>query len=148
MPKQALTIKMKITGVKEILSALRDMPKDAQNEIRDGSVRLAEKLAGKARSSSTTTGSPQGILLASTVKAVRDRVPVIQAGGTKRVGRNDKPAWKILFGVEFGSLDYIQFQKLHSSEGYWLFPLVRRENDTIEREYHQIVDAVARKWAV
>ena len=102
MAKTALTVNMPIEGARETLRAFRKLPKEASQELRERSLKLSETLANRARQAARSD-SPQAALMAPTIKARRDRLPSIQVGGSKRVGRNRKPAYKILFGSEFGS---------------------------------------------
>lgn len=144
--KTGLTVQVNVSGVREVLAALQKLPKDAQKEIRDRSLVLANKLAGSAIAAGRGEGS-QAALVASTVKARRDRVPVIEAGGTTRLGRNRAPAFKLLFGSEFGSNYYRQFGKPHLGSGsYWFLDTVEREQATIMQEWSGAADEVIRKF--
>lgn len=160
MAKTTLTVKVRIDGVREILRALSVMGKDAQNALRDHSQALARKLAVKAQVDVSAHGGPQGPRLATTVKAVRDRVPAIQVGGTRRIGRKGEPAYGLLFGSIFGmngrsgwysASRYAgssgrQYRPHQGQDAYAFFPLVEREAPTISREWHAAVDDVVRKF--
>lgn len=160
MAKTALVVKVHIDGVRQILRALSVLPKDAQNAIRDHSQALARKLAIKAVVDVSLHGGPQGPNLSTTVKAVRDRVPAIQVGGTRRLGRHRAPAYGMLFGSVFGmngrsgwfsaaryaSAAGRQYRP-HEGGAYAFFPLVEREAPTIAREWHAAVDDVVRKFS-
>lgn len=147
MAKTSLTIGVQIDGVRETLAAFRNLPKEASDALRDASQELARKLALSAQRAAAGDSSPQSALLVPTIRAGRDRVPVVQAGGTRRVGRNRTPAWKLLFGSEFGSNRYKQFGHKHAGRtGYWLFPTVERERTTIARAWRQAADDVTRAW--
>jgi hypothetical protein len=146
--KTSLTMTVRIEGVEETLRAFRQLPKDANNELRDRAKSLAQTLAGKVKAAAASDPSPQAALLVPTIRARRDRVPVIAAGGSKRVGRKRVPAWAVLFGAEFGSNRFTQFGKPHSGrQGSWLFGVADREAATIEREWNAAADEVARRWA-
>lgn len=141
MAKTGLTVQVKISGLAPTLRALSALPKDAQNELRDASLALSRKLAASAAAAGRAEGR-QAALVASTVKARRDRVPTIEAGGTSRLGRNRKPAYKLLFGSEFGSNFYLQFGKPHVSGSYWFLDTVDREQATIAAEWQAAADRV------
>lgn len=160
MAKTTLVVKVRIDGVREVLRAFSVLPKDAQNAIRDHSQALARKLAVKATVDVSVHGGPQGPNLATTVKAVRDRVPAIQVGGTRKLGRHLAPAWGTLFGSLFGmngrsgwfsAARYASSTKRqyrpHEGGAYAFFPLVEREAATISREWHAAVDEVVRKFS-
>src|SRR4051794_15184981 len=102
MAKTALVVKVRIDGVREILRAFSVLPKDASNELRDASLKLAQELAARARADGAANGGPQGRLVAQTVKARRDRVPVVEAGGTRKLGSRRAPAYGLTFASVFG----------------------------------------------
>ncbi len=93
MARQAITFTVHIDGVRTTLRAFRELPADASKRLREESLKLAEVLAQKARADGMADAAPQSKLVATTVKATRDRVPAIQAGGTKRLGRHRAPAF-------------------------------------------------------
>ena len=145
--KTALTITIQQEGVRETLAAFRGLPKEASNEIRDTSKRLAGLLATAAQAAGRQEGH-QASLVASTVKAARDRVPVVQAGGTTRLGSRKAPAWKLLFGSEFGSNDYRQFPSMHRGNvGIWFFPTVEDRASEIAAEWRQAAERIVRAFA-
>lgn len=144
MARNSLTVNVQIEGVRETLAAFRKLPKDASAELRERSLKLAELLADRARAAGRASDA-QSAIVASTVKPMRDRVPVVQAGGSARIGRHGTPAWKILFGSEFGS-SLPQFRPHRGRAGYWFFPTVEAEASTIDREWNTAADEVVRKF--
>lgn len=141
-----LRVRIRITGVREVLRAANKMPREAQNLLRTRSQEIAETLAVKIRAAATAD-SPQSALMAPTVKARRDRVPVIEAGGGKRVGSNRKPAYKILFGSEFGARVLKQFRPHRGASSYWFFRTVEADAPRIEREWRGMADELVRRWS-
>lgn len=143
---QALTVNIRIDGLRETLAALTVLGKDASNELRDKAKEISEELAKSARAAGQAEGS-QAALVATTVKAMRDRVPVVQAGGTKRLGRNKKPAYKLLFGSEFGSNSLKQYKPHVGSGSYWFFQTIEAEQVTVSRKWLEAADEVIRKFS-
>lgn len=158
--KQALTITLYATGVRETLAAFRDLPKDASAELRKASLRLADSLAVAARAAGQAEGG-QAAAVARTVKARKDRVPVVQAGGTTRVGRRRAPAFALLFGSEFGMdrrsgwyarpryrrSSGLQYGEPHQGrDGRWFFPTVEAEQGRIMREWQAAADRIIRSF--
>lgn len=149
-----IKVRVRIEGIREILRALDELPEDAQNEVRDGSLKLAETLAGQIRSAGSALGR-QDALAARSVVARRDRVPVIAAGS-----RGGRKAKGVLFGSEFGMTrksGWYRKRRYFTSRGrqfrphlgrgsYWFFATVEREQAEVSRAYIAMVDAVARKW--
>lgn len=147
MAKSGLTLTVEIDGVRETLAAFRELPKQATDKLRDAAGEIASDLVPVVRSAARTDRSPQAALVASTVKVRRDRVPVLVAGGTKRLGVNRAPAFKLLFGSEFGSNRYDQFHKRHLGQtGSWFFPVVEDEAGRISEAWNSAADAIIRDF--
>lgn len=147
MAKRTFTINVNATGVRETLAAFNALPKEASAELRVAAQDLANLLAVKARAAATAEGS-QAALIAETVKPGRDRVPVVQAGGSKRVGSRRKPAYALLFGAEFGSNRYSQFPRAHQgSKGIWFFPTIEANASAIARRWREAADNILTAFA-
>lgn len=157
---QALTIRLRLINARPVLAAFRGLPKEASAELREGAGKLAETLATRVRAAGRGEGR-QASLLVSTVKVKRDRVPVIEVGGSKRVGRHGAPAWGVLFGSEFGAdgrygwfgapeyggSDGRQYKPHRGREGRWIFPTVEAEQHTINAAWEQVATDILRAWS-
>jgi hypothetical protein len=143
--KRTLTITIRISGLRETIRAFKKWPDDAITEIRAAGFSIAGVVATKIRGAARLNA--QSALIAPTVRAQKDRLPVIVAGGSRRVGRNKVPAYKVLFGAEFGAVTLAQFRAFQSG-GYFFFVTVDAESDYIQTEYLGAVDEVNRKWAL
>jgi len=157
--KQALTVKLSASGVRPVLAAFRHLPKDANTELRAASLRIADILATSAKDASHIDG--QAAAVGKTVKAVRDRVPVVQAGGARRVTSTGARAYELLFGSEFGmsrrsgwyaAARYRdstgrQYASGHrGTSGRWFFPSVERELPAVLRQWERAADAILRRF--
>lgn len=147
------------TEVKGLRKTLRMLPKAAQAELRDASVAIADDVsaeaAGRARSLVGVAG-----LVASSLKARRDRVPKIVMGGSKRLpadGRSRSGSRQtvgdVIWGAEFGSDRFRQFRPWRGNKGnagYFLWPTVRDQSDEIIDRYGEAlmdaVDKAARRY--
>lgn len=142
-----LIVSVQIDGVQETLRKFRDLPKDASNELREAAAELAETLLTKVKAAAAHDKSPQARIVAATAKVKRDRVPVLEVGGTKRIGRNKRPAYDLLFGAEFGSSQYKQFHKAHTGRtGSWFFPVIEKESAEIGRQWNAAADRIIEKF--
>lgn len=146
MARSGLTVTVHIDGVRETLAALRKLPKDASNELREAALEISKELAAAATASGRREGA-QAALVATTVKARRDRVPVVQAGGTKRLGRNRAPAYKLLFGSEFGADRFEQFKPHVGRGSYWFFRTVEDQQVEIAERWLQAADEIIAKFS-
>lgn len=145
--KKSFSVSVSVTGMRETLDAFKALPKDAGNAIRDASKELADKLALSVRQAAGRARQPQAAILAQTIKVKRDRVPVLEVGGTKRIGRNRVPASRILFGGEFGSNAYKQFHQRHTgTEGTWFFPTVERDKAEIIAGWEKAADEIVTRF--
>jgi hypothetical protein len=144
--RDALTVKVRITGLRETLAAFRDLPKVASAELRDAAGRIAETIARSA-SSRGRVSSKRSALMADTVKVARDRVPAVTVGGSARVGSRDAPAWALVFGDEFGARSYPQFRDHLGSRGYWFFTTIEGEEQRISEEWNRAADEIIRRWS-
>lgn len=158
--KTTATMTVAIDGVRETLAAFRALPKDANDQLRERSKALAELLANRARAAGEAEGS-QAALVARTVTARRDRVPVVQAGGTRKLGRFKAPAYALLFASEFGmnarsgwyaSRRYrrstgFQYHSHTGRDGLWFFPAVEAARPMINREWNAAADEIIRAFA-
>lgn len=148
MAKTGITVRFRVEGLQETLKAFRELPKNASDELRDAAQQLSEFIALKVRQSGMSDAAPQSRLVATTVKAKRDRVPVVEAGGTTPLGRRGKPAYKLLFGSIFGSDVYTQFGRPHAgTAGYWFFPVIEENQAEISKAWTDAADAVVRKFS-
>lgn len=146
MANQGLTIAIRIDGMAETLNAFRALPKAASDELREASLDLSRKLALSAKAAGIAEGE-QAALVARTVKANRDRVPSVTAGGSRRVGSRKAPAWRLLFGAEFGSNRYRQFPRLHTGRaGIWFFPTIEREATSIAHGWQTAARGIVRSF--
>lgn len=141
--KRTLTVTIRITGLRETIRAFKNLPDDASTELRAASLSIAGAVAVDIRQAARTNA--QSGLLAPTVRPARDRVPAVQAGGTRRVGSNRVPAYKVLFGSEFGAKTLKQFRPF--TDSYWFFRTVEEKQGYIESEWLDAADEILRKWA-
>lgn len=130
-----LTVTLHVEGVKDTLDKFNELPKEANDAIKDRATEIARPVAERVRSAAKSR--PQDALLAPTVRVRRDRLPVVIAGGAKKVGRNRVPAYKVLFGSEFGSNHLKQFRPHLGQAGYWFFPTIEDAGREISDAWNQ-----------
>ncbi len=133
--------------------ALRKLPKIASAKLRDASVSIAAAEASRARSLALRVGGVAR-LVEPTIKATRDRVPVIKMGDTRMIpGRNARPnsanqtIGNLIWGAEFGGgkrPTTTQFKAHLGHTGYFLWPTIRHDSDEIDATYSEaLADALA-----
>lgn len=145
MAKGTLVLTIHASGVKETLRAYRKLPKEANKALREDTLALSKDLATKVAAAGVAEGG-QAALVAKTVKARKDRVPVIAAGGVRKVGSRRAPAYKVLFGSEFGAT-YLKQYKPHLGRGsYWFYKTVEKNQRRILRAWTKVADKVAKEF--
>lgn len=146
-PKFGITYTVRIDGLRETLAKFRELPKEASKELRTETLKLSKSLASEVKEAARAEGRQWGIL-ARTVKARRDRVPSVEAGGeTPLIGRNEKPPFKLLFGAEFGATYLDQFKpRTPGNAGYVFFPTARRMEPEIESGWNKVADDIVRRF--
>lgn len=143
---EPLRIDMRVDGARETLEAFRGLPKEASEQLRVASLRLAELLAQRVAAAGQSEGR-QAALLVSTVKPRRDRIPSISVGGTRAVGhpwpkRGRAKAFELLFGSEFGSSSGHGFKPHRGQRGYWIWPTIEANQAAISQEWLAAADAI------
>lgn len=133
------------TNVAGLQRKLRALPKDATAELRDASVAIAEAVAADARTRAFGVGRSYS-LVAHTIRATRDRVPVIAIGGSQRIpGRQGdrQTVGDVMWGSEFGGQGRpttMQFLPHLGQTGYALWPTVRERSEETAEAYGQALD--------
>ena len=154
-----LSANISLVGAAETVRALRKLPSDAKDEVKVVSGLLAQDLAESIQSAAAANG-PRSMLLGRTVKARRGLTPTIAIGGSAglstRHGR--VPAYKLLFGDEFGAGKqhdkysphgfgrYIPNPKGRGGEGRWIFPTVYKHQSEISEAWLTAADRVIEEF--
>lgn len=126
-----------VEGLRPLMRELNTLGPEANAQLRDTSQDVAEQLARNIRRRART---PQEDAVYASVRARRDRVPKVAAGGarlaavsrpvhgrkkgSRSVQRRPKSG-QMIFGVEFGSRGSWRFPRPHNNDGYWMFRTFR-----------------------
>lgn len=155
MAGKGIVVTVHIDGAWETLAAFRRLPAEADTQLRDASQRIAEALVPQVQAAARAQGG-QAALMAGTVTARSDRLPMIQAGGSRRVGRNHAPAYGLLFGSEFGAKGRFgwysraryrssvgrQFNAHRGAASYWFFRTVENSEQRIDAEWNEAAQRI------
>jgi hypothetical protein len=155
--KDTIPIGLEVEGVKETLKALRKLDKEAQKEGRDKALEIANILASRIRDRLNSSPDPRYRALAVSVKAGRDRVPVIRVGGraNPKVSGGGGPR-ELVIGMEFGA-DQTgpnawrfppRTPKLgRGNKGYYIYPALKANQDEIIGLWFDAMDKLLNDWA-
>jgi hypothetical protein len=140
-----MKLDIEVIGLKETLRAFNRYGKEANGELRDAARKIADVVASRAAAAGRAD-SRQSAAVAGTVRSRRDRVPVIVAGGAKKVTSSKAKASDVLFGAEFGSRALPQFRPHRGRQGYWLWPTIRANLPDMAASYERTLVELSAKW--
>jgi hypothetical protein len=135
------TDRIHVEGLNETLRAFRQYGPDAANELRTAAKAIAADVAAKQQAAGRSSDR-QSAMAAGSVRARRDRTPVIVAGGRSKAGM-------VFFGAEFGGQrrkTTRQFRPYRGKTGYWFYPTLRAATPKLLEDYSQALDRAARRW--
>lgn len=161
----SLSIGVEVEGLPSMWKRLNALPKTAQQEMREAAMAIADDEAARIRNAASSD-SRQAAAIAPFIKARRDRVPAISAGGKRRAGVSGGAlAGEIFFGAEFGGQHHkartttgrgggfvikrttMQFRPHRGHEGYFFFPTLREDQDRMLDRYEMALRNLEREWA-
>lgn len=159
----SLNVGLEVEGLPEMFKRIRALPKTAQQELREAAMDIAEDEARRIRAAAGSD-SRQAAAIAPFIKARRDRVPAISAGGKRKAGvSGGAQAGQVFFGAEFGGQGRprlvkagagftekrvtMQFRPHSGNEGYFFFPTLREDQDRMLDRYQMALRAIEREWS-
>ena len=117
--------------------ALRTLPKHVNVELRDAAQGIAKNVASQTQAKGSAIGR-QWKYVGPTVKARRDRIPVVSIGGNRRLKGHKGPnltnqtVGNLIWGAEFGGRmrpHTMGFLPHLGRTGYALWPTIRSMED-------------------
>jgi hypothetical protein len=130
-----------VDGYKEAVAAFRKLPREASDEIRLASGRIADQEAAAIRSAAS--GNRQAAAAAATMRVRKDRFPAMVIGGARKVTATAS-AGDLLFGAEFGAAATTPggFRPHTGTRGYFLYPTLRRDSTRMWAEWLEAAEKV------
>jgi hypothetical protein len=153
---------VQVEGLNETLRAFNRYGRDANKELRAAAAAEVDRILPALTAAATAAG-PQAAMTASSVRRRSDRVPVITAGGSRRIRKRVRSfqrratklssavsAGDVFFGAEFGGggrPSTRQFPPYRGHAGYWFWPTLRHHLPELRRRYIRALDELAARWA-
>jgi hypothetical protein len=159
-----------IEGVNATLRAYSKLGKDARRATKDEVLKIAE-LVGKRTAAAGFARGGRDALLAGTMKAKLDRVPVVEYGGKRKAGVSGGATYnQLVYGMEFGSIgmgaratDRASGRPSNNTPGwrfpartarkgrtgnvgYWIFPTASTMGPEIADLWLKALDKIAKEW--
>jgi hypothetical protein len=146
-------VTVEVEGLDATLRAFNRYGKEANRELRQAAGVEVDRMIAHLLIAGEGAGR-QAAMTAGSVKRRSDRVPVIVAGGSRRLKRTSRKtkatAGDVFFGAEFGGgrrPSTRQFPPWVGRRGYWFWPTIRRHLPDLRRRYIATLDDLAAKWA-
>jgi len=158
-----------LEGLNETLKALNRLDKEAKDAAKERVTEISRMMAREVASAGRARSDPRDKFVAGTIRAKRDRLPVINIGKATRMPvsrRGPGPrASDLMFGMEFGSngsrtdtptrrggrpgwrFPERTPRRGRGNEGYWIFPTARRQQDRVVDMWARALEDVAKEWA-
>jgi hypothetical protein len=133
--------------------AMRRLPKETVSQLRDASQRIADRIAADARARAQGQ-SGLAAIVGPTIRAGRDRVPVVRMGGAGKLP-DSGDGWErdrdgahqtigdAMWGAEFGgrrrptTQQFLPWRGSGEGAGYFLWPAIREDSDWIDEQYSE-----------
>ena len=160
-----ITIKPDLGDYRGLLKAISQMDKDSQGALKNDVQSISRWTAqGMVYASYGSPMPRQSAIVASTIKANKDRIPNVTIGGSRGRASGGANAGQLLFGNEFGS-DRNKKGSAGSfpnggykfpdrsprmgkgNAGYWIFPTLKDMQPEIRKRWEQAVIKVLDNWA-
>lgn len=172
--RETISIKPDASQLKGIYAAFKTLDEQANNQLKDEVADISKWTAGQIKQAASMAPymPKQAMRVAETVRFNRDRVPNVTIGGSKKNFSGGAKAGQVLYGSEFGAVEYLarrvngsnlgantfgryggkRFPRRspdfkNGSEGYWIYPTLRREQSTITARWKAAVDRVLGNWS-
>ncbi len=151
-----IAVSVKIDGAKATLAAFSKLGKEANKALRTANREISRDLADKIRNAAELSDD-QSAAVAKSIRAGSDRVPNVQAGGTRLAthqrrrsrGQRKTQAGDLIFGANFGATFLKQFRRHNGGAGaddYWFFTTVERNQPRIEKAWVDTADRLLTEW--
>jgi len=161
----SIKIKPDLSDYRGLLKAISQMDKDSQTVLKTDVQSISNWTAtGMVFAAYSAPMPRQAAIVASTIRANKDRIPNITIGGSKGRASGGANAGQLLFGNEFGSDRNLKGSagsfpnggykfpnrtpgQGRGNTGYWIFPTLKAMQPEIRRRWLNAVNNVMDNWA-
>ncbi len=152
---------IKVKGLAEFLRKCDRMSPEFSRELRKAAYAIAKDLSVKVLiEAGTVSRSRQAVAVAKGLRAKNDRYPTISLRGQSPFPSKSRPPRKrnrpvtradVFFGAEFGggaSSRTDQFLRHRHQSGYFFWPTVRKNKNSIAKEYLEAIDRIVKTLGI
>ena len=133
-----------IDGLNEVLRALKALPKEGQNELRQASNDIASRhMAPAWRNAALFAGEPWGSVISDSVRVKRDRIPSVAIGGNRAQFSGGATATMVRSPSDTGNArdSFAPFERTN-----WISLVRGTYQQGALREWTAAVDRIVKKW--
>ena len=133
-----------VEGLNEVLRGFRNLPKEASKELRAASKTIAERHMVPAwRNAALYGAGPWGQVIANSVRAGSDRIPVVRIGGNRKALSGGGTPTMVRYPSHSGDggNSFAPFEQTN-----WM-DRVRAYQAPALQEWGQAVDRTVAKWS-
>ena len=163
--RKTIYMKPDMSELRGVLAALSAMGKEANYGLKDEVQSISRWTAqGLVYASYGALMPKQAAIVATTIRANRDRVPSVTIGGSRGRASGGANAGQLLYGNEFGGernaygnatafpnggyrFPARSPREGKGNKGYWIFPTLVEMQPTIRKRWKDAVDTVMDHWA-
>ncbi len=152
---------IQVKGLAEFIRKCDRMSPEFSKELRKAAYAIAKDLSVKVvAEAGTVSRSRQAIAVAKGLRAKNDRFPTISLRGQSPFPSKSRPPRKrnkpvtradVFFGAEFGggaTPRTQQFLRHRGRSGYFFWPTVRKNKNSIAKEYLEAMDRVVKTLGI
>lgn len=139
-------------SMRSLYKAFKEMDQGANHDLKVEVTAISQWMANNIKAAAAyAPKSKQATAVATTVRAVKDRVPYVRIGGEKIVTSTGARAGDLLMGSEFGGPApfanggkrfFRRSARMYprGNAGYWIFPTLRRNHDELSNKWHAAIE--------
>ncbi|CAB4145649.1 hypothetical protein UFOVP482_19 [uncultured Caudovirales phage] len=165
MANDKITIKPDLSDYRGLLKAISQMDKESQTSLKSDVQSISAWTAqGMSYAAYGAPMARQAVIVGSTIRANKDRVPNVTIGGSKGRASGGANSGQLLFGNEFGSDRNLKGsagsfpnggyrfpdrspREGRGNSGYWIFPTLKAMQPEIRRRWFNAIEKVLDNWA-
>lgn len=136
---------------RSLYAAFKTMDQQANIQLKNDVKGLSVWMAGEIKAAAARSPWPkQAEAVASTTRAVKDRIPYVRIGGEKIVTKTGAKAGDLLVGAEFGGPAWFPNRGRRfpfrsprlgrGNAGYWIYPTLRSKHDELATRWQAMVE--------
>lgn len=146
--RQKIELKVDDPDLRALLRSFSKMDDIAREDMRKVAADITQKVVNEVTREAGISGKVninQAVMKSLKINK-NDKAPNFSLGGSARVTSTGAKAGELIAGVEFGASKYPQFPPHKGTQGYFIFPVLRRMQKDITREWLNAYKIIRDAW--